>query len=97
MRTNELLSKKAISRDEKIAQLKKMGLWREYLKEVKLEDERDLNSISSLDTLLNSSVSWKDFLYGSFLFACTTKRFDFWARVANYGERPDRPRRVNKC
>lgn len=96
MRTKELLSKNAITRDEKIAQLKKLGLWREYLKEVKTEDERDLNSIDSLDTWLNSSVSWKYFLYGSFLFARTAKGFDFWACVAKYGERPDRPRRVNK-
>ena len=97
MTTKELISKNAITRDEKIAQLKKIGLWREYLKEVKREDERDLNSISSLDMLLNSSVSWKYFLFGSFTFACTEKGYDFWARVANYGERPDRPRRVNKC
>lgn len=96
MRTKELLSKNVINRDEKIAQLKKMDLWREYLKEVKREDERYLILTRSLDTWLNSSVSWKDFLYGSFLFACTTKGFDFWAHVANYGERPDRPRRVNK-
>lgn len=96
MRTKELLSKDVITRDEKIAHLKKLGLWREYQNEVKKGNERDLNPISSLDELLNCRADWIFFLYGSFTFACTAKGYDFWAHVANYGERPDRPKHKYK-
>ena len=96
MRTKELLSKNAITRDEKIAQLKKLGLWREYQNEVNTGDKRCLKSISFLENLLNSNVSWKNFLYSSFMFVCTAKGHDFWMHVANYGKRPDRPRRKYK-
>lgn len=92
MRTKELLSKNVITRNEKISHLKKLGLWREYLKELKKENERGLRSTSYLDNLLNSDLSWKNFLFGSFIFARTAKGLDFWIYVANYGERPDRPK-----
>lgn len=93
MRTKELLSKSVITRDEKIAHLKKLGLWREYLKEVNAWDEQCLSTSSSLELLLNSNVSWKTFLYASFSFARAVKRHDFWSHVANYGKRPDRLKR----
>ena len=93
MRTKELLSKSVITRDEKIAHLKKLGLWREYLKEVNVWDEQCLSTSSSLELLLNSNVSWKTFLYASFRFTRTVKGNDFWSHVANYGKRPDRLKR----
>ena len=96
MRTKELLSKHVITRDEKIAQLKKLGLWREYLKEVNKGDERDLRTSSSLENLLNSNVSWKTFMFASFMFVRTAKGHDFWVHVAYFGNRPDRPRRKYK-
>nr|DAG62267.1 MAG TPA: hypothetical protein [Caudoviricetes sp.] len=96
MRTKELLSKTALTRDEKIAHLKKLGLWREYQNEVKKSYKRRLKSISFLENVLNSNVSWKNFLYSSFVFVRTSKGHDFWMHVANYGKRPDRPRRKYK-
>lgn len=93
MRTKELLSKNVITRDEKIAQLKKMGLWREYRNEVMKGDELDLRTSSSLEISLNYDVSWRLFLFSSFLFIRTVKGHDFWSHVANYGNRPDRPKR----
>ena len=101
MTTKELLTENAISRDEKIAHLKKLCLWREYRNEVmKGEvikgDKLDLRPLNSIETLLNSKVSWRLFLFMSFAFFRTSKGYDFWAHVANYGKRPDRSRRVNK-
>ena len=96
MRTKELLSESVITRDEKITHLKKLGLWREYLKELKKEDKWDSRSTSSLENLLNSDLSWKNFLFGSFVFTHTDKGHDFWVHVANYGKRPDRPKRKYK-
>lgn len=96
MRTKELLSKTALTMDEKIAHLKKLGLWREYQNEVNTGDERCLKPIGLLENLLNSNVSWKNFLYSSFMFVRTAKGHDFWMHVANYGKRPDRPIRKYK-
>lgn len=96
MKTKELLSKTALTRDEKIAHLKKLGLWREYQKELKKSDERDSISTSSLENLLNSDVNWRIFLFGSFVFTHTDKGYDFWVHVADYGNLPDRPKRKYK-
>ena len=97
MRTKELLSKGVITRDEKIAQLKKLGLWREYLKEVKKkEGEWALGSSRSLEILLNCADSWKNFLFMSFRFTHTKRGYDFWVYVALYGKRLDRPKRKYK-
>lgn len=96
MRTKELLSKTVLTRDEKIAHLKKLGLWREYQNEVKKENERDIRSKIPLENLLNSDVSWKRFLFVSFVFRLTTKGHDFWIHVSYFGNRPDRPKRKYK-
>lgn len=93
MKTNELLSKNVLTRDEKIAHLRKLGLWREYCKEVKRADLMGSPSISTLESLLNGSTSWREFLYGSFIFTRTDRHHDFWSYVAKYGKRLDRPKR----
>lgn len=93
MRTKELLSKEFITRDEKIAHLKKLGLWREYCREVKREDERDARRVSILDSLLNEDAEdWLSFIFRSFVFAHSDRGHVFWSCVASEGKRPNRPK-----
>lgn len=93
MKTSDLLSKKVLTRDEKIAHLKKLGLWREYCKEVKRADLMESPSISTLESLLDWNAGWCGFLCGSFVFARTDRHHDFWSYVSKYGKRLDRPKR----
>lgn len=93
MKTNELLSKKVLTRDEKIAHLRKLGLWREYCKEVKKADLSDSRTLSTLESSLNGNANWSLFIYDSFAFVHTDKGYDFWSYVSLYGKRPDAPKR----
>lgn len=89
MTTNERIAKLVINRDEKIANLKKLGLWDEYCNEVKktgLLDPR--GTADALESLLCNKTSWVDFIYNSFVFSRTDRGQRFWGYVAKYGKRP---------
>ena len=87
MRTKELLKKQSLTREEKIAHLKKLGLWREFKKELRKCDGDILYEIS-LPNLLESQISWSAFLFGSFIFSTTSRGHEFWVHVANHGVKP---------
>ena len=89
MTTNERIAKLGVNRDEKIANLKNLGLWNEYCNEVKkagLLDPR--GTADALESLLCAKTNWVDFIYNSFVFSRTDRGQRFWEHVAKYGKRP---------
>ena len=87
MRTKELLGKKSLTEEEKIAHLKKLGLWREFKKELKKCDG-DLLYPIQLQHALIRSCTWRAFLLGSFIFYRTSRGSEFWHYVAENGKKP---------
>ena len=87
MRTNELLLKEKLAREEKIAHLKKLGLWREFQRELKASAGDFLYPIT-LQNVLEIQVSWRKFLFISFIFSETSRGHDFWYYVAKNGKKP---------
>ena len=87
MRTKELLSKNELTREEKIAHLKKLGLWREFQRELKALEEAFLYQIT-LQHVLNYKSGWRMFIYGSLIFRRTKRGLEFWRYVAKNGKKP---------
>ena len=87
MRAKELLLKEKLTREEKIAHLKKLGLWREFKRELKV-CEGDLLYPLVLQQVLESQTSWREFLCSSFLFSETSRGHEFWYYVAKNGKKP---------
>lgn len=72
MRTKELLLKEKLTRDEKIAHLKKLGLWREFQRELKTLEGAFLYPIT-LQHVLNYRDDWQMFISGSLIFSRTKR------------------------
>jgi hypothetical protein len=87
MRTNELLLKNGLSREEKIAHLKKLGLWREFQIELKALEGDFLYPIT-LQHVLSYRNNWWMFISGSLIFRRTKRGFEFWHYVAKNGKKP---------
>lgn len=87
MRTKELLLKEKLTREEKIAHLKKLGLWREFQRELKV-CEGDFSYPLALQQVLESQMSWREFLCSSFAFSETSRGHEFWYCVAKDGKKP---------
>ena len=87
MRTNELLLKNKLTREEKIAHLKKLGLWREFQRELKALEEAFLYQIT-LQHVLNYRCDWWGFISGSLVFRRTKRGHEFWHYVAKNGKKP---------
>ena len=87
MRTKELLSKAKLTRDEKIAHLKKLGLWREFQRELKDLEGTFLYPIT-LQHVLNCRDDWWMFISGSLIFRRTKRGHEFWHYVAKNGKKP---------
>lgn len=87
MRTKELLEKKELTKEEKIARLKKLGLWREFQKELK-KGYGDILYSTALQYLLEIQIPWCSFLSRSFSFSKTLRGYEFWAHVAEKGKKP---------
>lgn len=87
MRTNELLLKNELTREEKIAHLKKLGLWREFQRELKALEEAFLHQIT-LQHVLNYRCDWWMFISGSLIFRRTKRGYEFWHYVAKNGKKP---------
>lgn len=87
MRTNDLLLKEKLTRDEKIAHLKKLGLWREFQRELKA-CEGDFLYPFTLQHVLNYRTDWQMFISGSLIFRRTKRGHDFWHYVAKNGKKP---------
>ena len=87
MRTKELLEKQDLTEEEKIAHLKKLGLWREFQNELKKCDG-DLVYLLTLQYVLKSRSTWRSFLFGSLVFYKTSRGHDFWLHVADHGVKP---------
>lgn len=87
MRTNELLLKNKLTREEKIAHLKKLGLWREFQRELKALEKAFLCQIT-LQYVLNYRCDWWMFISGSLVFRRTKRGHEFWHYVAKNGKKP---------
>ena len=87
MRTKELLLKEKLTREEKIAHLKKLGLWREFQKELK-KGYGDILYSAAVQYLLEIQTSWYNFLFISFIFSETSRGLEFWSYVAKNGKKP---------
>lgn len=87
MRTNELLLKNKLTREEKIAHLKKLGLWREFQMELKTLEGAFLYQIT-LQHVLNYGGNWWRFISGSLIFSRTKRGHEFWHYVAKNGKKP---------
>lgn len=87
MRTNELLLKNDLTRDEKIAHLKKLGLWREFQTELEAQEGYPL-FLFTLRHVLNLRCSWGAFLFCSLIFSRTKRGHGFWKYVARNGKKP---------
>ena len=87
MRTKELLEKQGLTKEEKIAHLKKLGLWREFQKELK-KGYGDILYSTALRYLLEIQIPWCSFLSRSFPFSKTPRGYEFWAHVAEKGKKP---------
>lgn len=87
MRTKELLSKSRLTREEKIAHLKKLGLWREFQRELKA-CEGDFLYPFTLQHMLDYRNDWWTFISGSLIFSRTKRGHEFWQYVAKNGKKP---------
>lgn len=87
MRTNELLLKNDLTRDEKIAHLKKLGLWREFQIELKAQEGYPLY-LFTLRHVLNFRCGWGAFISCSLIFSRTKRGHGFWHYVAKNGKKP---------
>ena len=87
MKTKELLLKEKLTRDEKIAHLKKLGLWREFQRELKTLEGALLYPIT-LQHVLNYRDDWWMFMSGSLIFRRTKRGHEFWHYVAENGKKP---------
>lgn len=87
MRTNELLSKNKLTREEKIAHLKKLGLWREFQIELKALEGAFPYQIT-LQNVLNYRDDWRMFISCSLIFRRTKRGHEFWHYVAENGKKP---------
>lgn len=87
MKAKELLLKNELSKDEKIEHLKKLGLWREFKKELKACGGDFLYPIT-LQYVLNYRDDWWRFISGSLIFSRTKRGHDFWYYVAKNGKKP---------
>lgn len=87
MRTKELLEKQELTKEEKIAHLKKLGLWREFQKELKACEGDFLYPIT-LQHVLNYGDDWWMFISGSLIFRRTERGHEFWYYVAKNGKKP---------
>ena len=87
MRTKELLSKSRLTREEKIAHLKKLGLWREFQRELKA-CEGDFLYPFTLQHMLDYRCDWDMFISGSLIFRKTFRGSAFWWHVAKNGKKP---------
>ena len=87
MRAKELLLKEKLTREEKIAHLKKLGLWREFQRELKACEGDFLYPIT-LQHRLNYKCDWWMFISGSLMFRRTKRGHEFWAHVAEKGKKP---------
>ena len=90
MRTKELLLKERLTRDEKIAHLKKLGLWREFQRELKaLEGAFFIPDYpTTLQLVLNRRDDWWTFISVSLIFRRTKRGHEFWRYVAENGKKP---------
>lgn len=87
MGTNELLLKSELTRDEKVAHLKKLGLWREF--QIELEDQKGYPIyLFTLHYVLNLRCDWEAFISSSFIFSRTKRGHGFWHYVAKNGKKP---------
>lgn len=87
MRTKELLLKNKLTREEKIAHLKKLGLWREFQRELKALEGAFLYPFT-LQYVLNYGDDWRTFISGSLVFRRTKRGYEFWSHVAKNGKKP---------
>ena len=87
MRTKELLLKNDLTREEKIAHLKKLGLWREFQKEIK-KRYADILYPTALQHALIRRCTWRDFLLDSLIFRRTSRGREFWLYIADNGKKP---------
>ena len=87
MRVKELLLKEKLTREEKIAHLKKLGLWREFQRELKACEGDFLYPIT-LQHMLNYKCDWDMFISGSLIFRRTKRGHEFWHYVAKNGKKP---------
>lgn len=87
MGTNELLLKNKLTKEEKIAHLKKLGLWREFQRELKDLEGTFLYPIT-LQHVLNYRDDWRMFISGSLIFRRTKRGHEFWHYVAKNGKKP---------
>ena len=87
MRAKELLLKEKLTREEKIAHLKKLGLWREFKRELKALEGIFLYPIT-LQHVLNHKDDWWMFISGSLIFRRTERGHEFWHYVAKNGKKP---------
>lgn len=87
MRAKELLLKEKLTREEKIAHLKKLGLWREFQRELKACEGDFLYPIT-LQHTLNYKCDWDMFISGSLIFRRTKRGHEFWHYVAKNGKKP---------
>lgn len=87
MGTKELLEKQDLTKDEKIAHLKKLGLWREFQRELKALDGASVYPFT-LRYVLNHRDDWWRFMSGSLIFSRTKRGREFWHYVAKNGKKP---------
>ena len=87
MRTKELLEKQDLTKEEKIAHLKKLGLWQEFQDELKKCDGY-LEYPLTLQYVLKSRSTWRNFLFRSLIFCETSRGHEFWVHVADHGVKP---------
>lgn len=87
MRTNELLLKNDLTKDEMIAHLKKLGLWREFQIELKAQEGHPLY-LYTLQHVLDFRCGWGEFISISLIFSITKRGHEFWSYVAKNGKKP---------
>lgn len=87
MRTKELLERQSLTKEEKIAHLKKLGLWREFQIELKAQEGYPLY-LFTLRHVLNFRRGWGAFISCSLIFSRTKRGHGFWHYVAKNGKKP---------
>lgn len=82
MRTKELLKKEKLTKEEKKIILKRLGLLKEWSKEVTYYTNR-----ARKERLLSLECSWEEFIKYSFDFALSKRGHSFWWEVAMTGKK----------
>lgn len=83
MQTKELLKKEKLTKEEKKIILKRLGLLREWSKEVVYYTNH-----SRKERLLILECSWEEFIKYSFNFTLSKRGHSFWWKVATTGKKP---------